>query len=64
MDDDVCVYTPQIFDRLNEVKNPLLYYSWGWVLHQLDDMFLFIGNELARTIAKRNMCDRDRRKNV
>ena len=51
MDDDVFVCTPQIFDRLKEVKNLLLYYGWDWVQHHLDDMFLFIGTELARRIA-------------
>ena len=60
MDDDVFVCTPQIFDRLNEVMNPLLYYGWGLGKHQLDDMFLFIGTELARRIAESKMCDTER----
>ena len=61
IDDDVFVCTPQIFDRLNEVKNPLLYYGWGWGRHNhLDDMFLFIGTELARRITKRKMCATER----
>ena len=60
MDDDVFVCTPQIFDRLNEFKNPLLYYGYNVVQGCLDDMFLFVGIELARRIAKRNMCDIER----
>ena len=58
MDDDVFVCTPQIFDRLNEVKNPLLYYGYGWGRGEhLDDMFLFIGSELVRRITQKKMCD-------
>ena len=60
MDDDVFVCTPQIFDTLNEVKNPLLYYGyniWGGLL---DDMFLFVGSEIARRITKEKMCEKEK----
>ena len=61
MDDDVFVCTPQIFDRLNEVKNPLLYYGYSLVgVNHLDDMFLFMGIEIAKRIAKKKMCREER----
>ena len=47
MDDDVFVCTQHIFNRLNEVKNPLLYYRCNVIRDCLDDMFLFVGIELA-----------------
>ena len=63
MDDDVFVCTPQIFDRLNEVKNELLYYGYPTGYRNthrrdsIDDMFLFIGIELTRRVVRRNFCD-------
>lgn len=63
MDDDVFVCTPQIFDRLNEVKHPLLYYGYESAQDCLDDMFLFIGMDLAQRITKRHMCE-DKKENL
>ena len=63
MDDDVFVCTPQIFDRLVEVKSELLYYGYPTGYPRdctkdcVDDMFLFIGIELARRVARRNFCE-------
>ena len=57
MDDDVFVCTPQIFDRLNTVKKRLLYYGYETGRCCLDDMFLFVGIDLAKRIVSRPMCD-------
>ena len=63
MDDDVFCCTPQIFDRLNEIKDPFLYYGYRIYVPQkchtndcVDDMFVFVGMELVRRIASRNFC--------
>ena len=58
MDDDVFVCTPQIFDRLNEVKHDLLYYGYttGPRQDSVDEMFLILGKELVHRVAKRSFC--------
>ena len=63
MDDDVFVCAPQIFDRLNDVKDELLYYGYPTgslsecPTHDcVSDMFLIIGAELARRVVNRNFC--------
>ena len=57
MDDDVFVCTPQIFDRLNKVKNKLLHYGYGIGYGYIDDMFLFVGIDLVKRIVSRPVCD-------
>ena len=64
MDDDTYVCAPQIFDRLNKVKNDLLYYGYptGSVAlcpsqDCVDDMFIIIGRTLASRVVKRPLCD-------
>ena len=63
MDDDVFTCTPQIFDRLHNVKHELLYYGYPTGYPRdctkdcVDEMFLIIGIELARRVARRNFCD-------
>ena len=64
MDDDVFACTPQIFDRLHDVKHKLLYYGYptGYpspcmVKDCVDEMFLIVGIDLARRVAGRNFCD-------
>ena len=66
MDDDAFVCAPQIFERLNEVKNKLLYYGYPTGhLDQcpkqecVDDMFLIVGVELARRVANRSFCQKN-----
>ena len=66
MDDDVFACIPQALDRLNDVKNKTLIYGYGtlpgpkeWV----DDMYMFIGVDLARRLAKRNFCDEKKEAN-
>ena len=63
MDDDVFACTPQVFDRLNQVKHEMLYYGYPTgkldnsdIDDVLDEMFLFIGIKLAHRLAKRSMC--------
>ena len=63
MDDDAFVCAPQMFQRLNEVKNKLLYYGYPTgTLHQcptqecVDDMYLIVGVELAQRVANRHFC--------
>ena len=70
MDDDVFVCAPQIFDRLNEVKHELLYYGYPTGSKEycptqecVDEMFLFVGRELGRRVARRQLCQGRRDKN-
>ena len=70
MDDDVFACVPQVFDRLNVVKDELLYYGYSTgTVRQcptqdcLDDMFLFVGVTLARRMAKRSFCQDRMEKN-
>ena len=63
MDDDVFLCAPQIFDRLNTVKDKLLYYGYpeGSIKRcpkqdRIDDMFLVVGIELARRVVNRSLC--------
>ena len=70
MDDDVFVCAPQIFDRLNEVKHELLYYGYPTgskdycpTQECVDEMFLFVGRELGRRVARRQLCQGRRDKN-
>ena len=63
MDDDAFVCTPQIFDRLNNVKNDLLYYGYptgsvGICPTQdcVDDMFIIIGRTLSSRVVNRSLC--------
>ena len=63
MDDDAFTCTPQIFDRLYDVRHDLLYYGYptGYPrdcqIDCVDEMFLIIGIELARRVARRNFCE-------
>ena len=63
MDDDSFVCAPQMFHRLNEVKDELLYYGYptGSLAscpsrECVDEMFLIIGVELAKRVAQRHFC--------
>ena len=63
MDDDAFVCTPQIFDRLNNVKNDMLYYGYPTgssivcpTQDCVDDMFIIIGRTLASRVVKRPLC--------
>ena len=61
MDDDVFTCTPQIFDRLHDVKHELLYYGYPTGYPRVcskdcvDEMFLIIGTELASRVARRKL---------
>ena len=64
MDDDVFACTPQIFDRLHDVKHKLLYYGYptGYpspcmLKDCVDELFLIVGIDLAKRVAGRNFCD-------
>ena len=63
MDDDAFTCTPQIFDRLYDVRDELLYYGYptgyprSCTIDCVDEMFLIIGIELARRVANRKFCE-------
>ena len=59
MDDDAFVCAPQMFERLNEVKDKLLYYGYPTKCSDtecVDEMFIVVGVELAQRVANRNFC--------
>ena len=64
MDDDAFVCTPQVFDRLNQIKSPFLYYGYPTGSLEkcptqdcVDDMFIFVGVELVKRVSSRNFCE-------
>ena len=64
IDDDVFACTPQIFDRLYNVQNPMLYYGYptGTVSSCptrdcVDEMFIVIGIELANRVINVPLCN-------
>ena len=68
MDDDAFVCAPQIFDRLNNVKNDMLYYGYPTGSYAIcptqdcvDDMFIIIGRTLASRVVNRSLCQAGKR---
>ena len=66
IDDDVFLCVPQMLNRLNELKSPILYYGWKRgnenkpnhlrsYIH-VDEMFVVLGRDLIKRIAGRNYC--------
>ena len=63
VDDDVFACTPQIFDRLFNVRHDMLYYGYttGGIKmcptqDCVDEMFIAIGKTLASRVANRTLC--------
>ena len=59
MDDDLFLCMPQALDRLNSIKHKKLYYGYGEMCEGrecLDDVWLFFGSEMARTITNQTHC--------
>ena len=65
MDDDAFVCAPQMFERLNKVKDKLLYYGYTTGPRQecVDEMFLIVGVELAKRVANRHFCQERKEEN-
>lgn len=63
IDDDVFLCVPQIFQRLDELKSPNLYYGWRhgkrdvmepsvWI----DEMFLVLGKNIMKWVSNQTYC--------
>ena len=70
MDDDAFVCAPQMFERLNEVKDKLLYYGYPTgppsacpTTGCVDEMFLIVGAALAQRVANRHICQKENERN-
>lgn len=67
IDDDAFICIPQMLNRLNELKSPILYYGWrhgkGTKPHMnclVDEMFVVLGRDLIKRIAGRNYCGKSK----
>ena len=63
VDDDAFLCVPQVFHRLYELRSSKLYYGWAHgsgdkigVIRRVDEMFVVIGRDMIKRIAKRRYC--------